>query len=189
MLDPPEHDGHADRRLREPPTTRALRTLVPLVVIIAVVVGYLVVSRSGQATVKIGQPAPTLAGTTIDGATLDLASLRGRPVIVNFWYSTCVPCREEFPLLVRELQAHAGDDLAVVGVLYDANVNGAKAFAKEMGATWPTIQDPDHALSARYLVVAAPQSYFVDREGVVRALQVGPILDEDFQTQFAKIAG
>jgi cytochrome c biogenesis protein CcmG, thiol:disulfide interchange protein DsbE len=138
--------------------------------------------------VKVGEPAPAIAGTTLDGGPFDLASLRGRPVILNFWYSTCEPCRREFPLLKQEVEAKAGDGLAVVGVLFNTNVEGARSFVDEMGATWPTVQDPDKAARESYLVVAAPQSYFIDRDGVVQALHIGEILEEDFDALYPKIA-
>jgi thiol-disulfide isomerase/thioredoxin len=52
----------------------------------------------------VGELAPPITGTTLDGQRLDLASLKGHPVVVNFWYPTCVPCREEFPQLVDKLK-------------------------------------------------------------------------------------
>jgi cytochrome c biogenesis protein CcmG, thiol:disulfide interchange protein DsbE len=108
---------------------------------------------------------------------------------VNFWYPTCVPCRAEFPLLVKELQAKAGDDFAVVGVLSKDKPEMARDFVSEMGATWPTVVDTDKAIAKRYLVLGWPQSYYIDRDGVVRGLQIGEIQDQDFQANYAKISG
>ena len=144
---------------------------------------------SAAATVKVGEAAPAISGTTLDGKPFDLESLKGRPVLVNFWYPTCVPCREEFPLLVKELQAKAGDDFAVVGVLSKDTPDMARDFASEMGATWPTVVDGDQSISKRYLVLGWPQSYYIDRDGVVRGLQIGEIQDQDFEANYAKIAG
>jgi len=137
--------------------------------------------------IDLDQPAPPIVGTTLDGAAFDLASLRGRPVIVNFWGPTCVPCRDEFPLLESKLAEHAGDDLAVVGILmYDAPAP-ARAFVAELGATWATVDDPDGAIRRAYRVLARPQSYFIDADGVVRAVQVGAIESERFEALYAKI--
>ena len=96
---------------------------------------------------------------------------------------------EEFPLLVKELQAKAGDDFAVVGVLSKDTPDMARDFASEMGATWPTVVDGDQSISKRYLVLGWPQSYYIDRRGVVRGLQIGEIQDQDFEANYAKIAG
>lgn len=139
--------------------------------------------------IAVGQPAPAIAGTTLDGAAFDLASYRGRPVIVNFWGPSCVPCRDEFPLLERELAAHAADNLAIVGVLMDDPVAPAQQFVRDYGATWPTVQDPAGALKAAYRVAARPQSYLIDRNGIVRQIQVGQFTQDDFDRLYAAIGG
>lgn len=127
-------------------------------------------------------------GTTLDGQPFDLASLRGRPVLVNFWGPSCIPCRDEFPLFKAKLAAHAGDNLAIVGVLtFDAPAP-ARDFVAQYAATWPTVDDPTGALRTAYRVAARPQTYFIDREGILRAIQVGQLTDAEFEKQFALIA-
>jgi cytochrome c biogenesis protein CcmG/thiol:disulfide interchange protein DsbE len=135
------------------------------------------------------QPAPRFSGTTLDGTTISLAELRGHPVIVNFWGPTCVPCRTEFPLLKAKLAAHAPDGLVVLGVLMADPPEPARTFVAEQGATWPTVIDPNGAIRNAYRVVARPQSYFIDRGGVLRAIQIGEVRDVDFERQYALIAG
>jgi cytochrome c biogenesis protein CcmG/thiol:disulfide interchange protein DsbE len=151
-----------------------------------VILGVGVANRSPQ---LVGSPAPAIASTTLDGAAFDLASLRGRPVIVNFWGPSCVPCREEFPLFKTKLAAHASDGLAIVGVLTYDGPNDAKAFITQYGATWPTVLDPSGAIRTAYRVVARPQSYFIDRSGVLRKIQVGQVTDTDFEADYALISG
>ena len=135
-----------------------------------------------------GQPAPEIAGTTLDGMPFELSSLQGRPVIVNFWGPSCVPCRDEFPLFEAKLEQHAGDGLAIVGVLMDDPVAPARDFAAAYGATWPTVEDPNGTLKAAYRVAARPQSYFIDAAGILRQIQVGEVTDADFERLFATIA-
>ncbi|HSL98342.1 MAG TPA: TlpA disulfide reductase family protein [Candidatus Deferrimicrobiaceae bacterium] len=131
---------------------------------------------------------PDVVGTTLDGTAFDLASLRGRPVIVNFWGPSCVPCREEFPLFRSKLAEHAPDGLAVVGILMFDAPEPARDFIAQMGATWPTLDDPDGAIRRAYRVLARPQSYFVDANGILRAIQVGAVSEADFERQYATIA-
>jgi cytochrome c biogenesis protein CcmG, thiol:disulfide interchange protein DsbE len=138
--------------------------------------------------VTVGQVAPEIVGTTLDGAPFRLSSLRGRPVIINFWGPSCVPCRDEFPLFLAKLTEHAGDGLAIVGILTDDPEAPARDFIAEYGATWPTVVDPDKSIKDRYRVAARPQSYFIDRDGVVRSLQIGKMPDADFERQYAKVA-
>lgn len=138
---------------------------------------------------RVGEPAPPFVSTTLDGYSLDLSSYRGRPVIVNFWGPSCIPCREEFPQFLRELDKHEADGLAIVGVLTDDPVEPARQFAAEYGATWPTVVDPDEAIKRAYRVVARPHTWFIDRDGIIRSIQVGgPMTDEEFARHYERIS-
>ena len=99
-----------------------------------------------------------------------------------------MPCREEFPLLAAKAAAHADDGLVIVGVLTDDPPEPARRFVADYGATWPTVEDPDKALKAAYKVVGRPQTYFIDRGGIVRSVQIGELREADFDRQFAAIA-
>jgi len=145
-------------------------------------------TRGGSAKAGIGEPAPAIVGTTLDGKPFRLADLHGRPVILNFWGPSCVPCREEFPLLEAKQAQYAPEGLQIVGVLTDDPPAPAVDFVAEYGATWPTVIDPDHAAKTAYRVVGRPQSYFVDASGIIRSIQVGELTDADFDRQYAKIA-
>jgi thiol-disulfide isomerase/thioredoxin len=84
-----------------------------------------------------GTPAPALRLQGLDGRPVDLAALRGRPVVVNFWATWCEPCVREFPLLRQAAAAHRADRLAVVGVLTSDRPAAARDFVGAYGATWP----------------------------------------------------
>ena len=162
----------------------ALAALATLVIVAAVA---LLPKGTGPGVAK-GQPAPAVSGTTLDGAKFDLASLRGRPVIVNFWGPTCVPCRDEFPLFKQELAAHAADGLAIVGVLMYDGPDDARRFVDELGANWPTVDDPSGAIRSAYRVVGRPQSYFIDAAGILREISVGQVTEAGFASFYASIA-
>jgi cytochrome c biogenesis protein CcmG, thiol:disulfide interchange protein DsbE len=147
------------------------------------------VTRLSQAPQIVGSQAPAVAGTTLDGAPLDLASFRGRPVILNFWGPSCVPCRDEFPLFESKLAAIGAAKLAIVGVLTFDGPDDARAFVAQYGATWPTVQDPAGTIRMAYRVIARPQTYFIDRAGIVRKIQVGQVTDAEFDRDYALIAG
>lgn len=138
--------------------------------------------------VGLGRPAPDISGQTLDGGDFRLADLRGRPIVVNFWGPSCIPCRAEFPVLGDKLVEHAADGLVIVGVLMDDPPEPARAFVAEMGATWDTVIDPDDRIEDAYLVPARPQSYFIDAAGVLRAVQIGEMTAEVFERQYATIA-
>ena len=137
---------------------------------------------------KIGQPAPAITATALDGTQVDLSTLKGKPVIVNFWASWCVPCREEFPLFQQKL-AELGptDGLEILGVLYKDEPEMAQRFLSDVGEAWPTVADPDGVLADAYRVVAPPQTYFIDADGILQAIHIGQVDAEDFDAQYAKI--
>jgi cytochrome c biogenesis protein CcmG/thiol:disulfide interchange protein DsbE len=143
---------------------------------------------SDQPGIAVGSAAPAITGMTLDGTPFDLASLRGRPVIVNFWGPSCVPCRDEFPLFKQELAAHAADGLAIVGILMFDGPDDAKAFIAQYGATWPTVDDPSGAIRTAYRAVARPQSYFIDRGGILRKISVGQVTEASFADLYATIS-
>lgn len=126
-------------------------------------------------------------GTTLDGGTVRLSELRGRPVIVNFWGPSCVPCRQEFPLLIAKAAEHADAGLAIVGVLMGDPPEPAREFATDFGATWPTVIDPEGSIRSAYRVAARPQTYFIDRDGILRSIQIGEVVEADFDRQYALI--
>jgi len=148
----------------------------------------LLAGRVGSpALIERGKPAPGIVGTTLEGAPFDLADLRGKPVIVNFWGPSCVPCRDEFPLFLSKLDEHASDGLTIVGVLMHDPPAPALDFIREFGATWTTVDDPSGEIRAAYRAVARPQSYFIDADGIVRAIQVGEVTGDRFEQQYALI--
>ena len=175
-------DGPIEARPIRVVRSRLLALLAAIVLVTAACGG------SGSTDARTGQPAPAIAGTALDGSAVDLASLRGKPVIVNFWASWCPPCREEFPLLAEKLAALGPTDgLQIVGVLFEDEPELAQQFLTDSGAAWPTIDDPDGALAKAYRIAAPPQTYFIDKDGILRGIQVGQVRPEDFDTQYAKI--
>ena len=165
--------------------------LLALLVAVLTTAGVLLIVRGQGAQderAAVGQPAPAIKGTTLDGSTFDLATLAGKPVVINFWGPSCVPCRDEFPLLEAKTAEHAADGLTVVGVLTDDPVEPARDFVTQYGADWATVIDPDKAIKTAYRVAARPQTYFVDRSGTIRSIQVGELTDADFERQYARIA-
>jgi len=122
----------------------------------------------------VGKPAPEISLATLEGAPMTLSQLRGRPVIVNFWASWCIPCREEFPLLVDARAHYAAQGLEILGVVHDDAAAPAAAFAASYGATWPMVLDADDAAWTAYHGAFVPISYFVDRTGIVQAVSYGP---------------
>jgi cytochrome c biogenesis protein CcmG, thiol:disulfide interchange protein DsbE len=108
-------------------------------------------------------------------------------VIVNFWASWCVPCREEFPLLVSAYQKYAAQGLQIVGVVHDDNAQSAGDFAQSYGATWPLALDLSNAAWEAFNGAFVPVSYYIDRDGIVRTVSYGPPPSGFLDDQIAQI--
>lgn len=105
--------------------------------------------------------AMTLHPLSGAGPQLSLNQYRGRPVVINFFASWCVPCKAETPLLARFFRAHHGQ-VAILGVDVNDNAAAAKRFVRAAGAGYPVGTDPAGAAATRYGVVAIPQTFFLN---------------------------
>jgi cytochrome c biogenesis protein CcmG, thiol:disulfide interchange protein DsbE len=134
-----------------------------------------------------GTPAPPLALPGLDGGRVDLAALRGRPVVVNFWATWCEPCVREFPLLRAAAGAHRPDRLAVVGVLSGDRPAAARAFVRRQQATWPVALDPSSATAAAWGAVGLPHTFFLRPDGTLASHQLGELTQASLDRQLAGI--
>jgi peroxiredoxin len=145
-------------------------------------------SRSLAAqTYPPGTPAPALRLPALDGGRVDLAALRGRPVVVNFWATWCEPCVREFPLLRQAATSHRRDRLAVVGVLSGDRPAAARAFVRRHDATWPVALDPDSATATAWGAVGLPHTWFIRPDGTLASHQLGELTQASLDRQLAAI--
>jgi cytochrome c biogenesis protein CcmG/thiol:disulfide interchange protein DsbE len=145
--------------------------------------GPIVVSRSPL----LDRAAPAIELRDLEDRPVSLAAYRGRPVIVHFWASWCIPCRTEFPLYKRVRAEHAAEGLEVLGIIYDDSVEAAAGFYQVQGADWPAMEDPGGLVAAQWRVVGLPITYFVDRQGIVRGVSYGPPPPDALDTLLRRI--
>ncbi len=142
--------------------------------------------------VAIDQPAPDFALTDLDGETVMLSDFRGKTVVLNFWASWCPPCREEMPEfqeLWDERGEHGADDLVMIALdfLVQDTMADARKFIEGNGFTFPVLFDTaDGAVAERYRVRGLPATFFIDREGVVRWINYGPVFGNLLPSGVAK---
>ncbi|WP_184134712.1 TlpA family protein disulfide reductase [Deinococcus humi] len=168
------------------------RVLPPLIAAALVgVLGYTLLSPAKNATTGgplIGKPAPDFTLTSLDEVSISLASLKGRPVVLNFWASWCGPCREEAPLF-RELGAQqTADGAAILGILFqETKEQNARDFIKEFALAYPTLRDPGINTGVDYGVSGIPETVFIDKEGIVQFMDRGGLTRERLNAGLEKI--
>ena len=174
-------DSHAPTRSRR---WRLVRWTSLVVVVVVVGVGAVFGSRLGQDPTLvdsplIGTPAPTATLPNLEGSgSVSLADLRGQIVVINFWASWCVACREEHPALVSAANDYRAAGVVFVGVNYQDQRGAAIAFLDEMGrgdpAAYRYVTDPDSRLALDFGVFGVPETFFIDGAGTVVAKITGP---------------
>jgi cytochrome c biogenesis protein CcmG/thiol:disulfide interchange protein DsbE len=190
------------RRLRGVPPGRLLILVVLVVVAVVLPAGAALLDRGDPATrlkpvtsssapaaqtYPPGTPAPALRLPGLDGGQVDLAALRGRPVVVNFWASWCDPCVREFPLLRQAAAGHRRDRLTVVGVLSGDSPAAARPFLRRNNATWPIALDPNAATATAWGAVGLPHTYFIRPDGTLASHQLGELTQASLDRQLAQI--
>ena len=117
-----------------------------------------------------------------------LADLRGKPVIVNFWASWCVPCRKEFPTFRAAQTKYRAQGLEIVGITFKDLTGDARAFAKQQHANWTLAQGGDgDPVGRAYGVRALPQTFFINRHGTIVARYYGAPSGAGFDAEVARI--
>jgi len=131
----------------------------------------------GKGRVGVGTTAPGFAAPAIvDGQRVELATFRGRPVLVNFWGSWCDPCRRELPRLVDADRAGT----PVLGVAVEDSRRRARQMLADVGAGWPSADDPDRKIARQWGVGSGfPVTFAIDAGGVIRGRHIGEMSAED----------
>ena len=117
--------------------------------------------------------AAFLASTWLPGHALDLAEYRGKVVIVDFWASWCVPCRQSFPWFNAMYDEYGDDGLVILGVNTNDDAAEAQQFLEEFPAKFEIVYDPDGRLAQDFGVVAMPSSYVFSRDGELDTRHLG----------------
>jgi cytochrome c biogenesis protein CcmG/thiol:disulfide interchange protein DsbE len=108
-----------------------------------------------------------------EGATYDLASLRGKSVVLNLWASWCPPCREEAPILQRLWERYRDKDVVVLGIDTQDGSAEARAFIREFGLTFPSLRDGTDTTQGRFQTSQLPETFVIDPEGKIRLVYRG----------------
>ncbi len=121
-----------------------------------------------------GAMAPDFTARDLAGKEVKLSDLRGKVVLVNFWATWCPPCREEIPSMVKLNQAMAGKPFQMIALSIDEGGKGAiEQFFAKSGQTLPAYLDGEQKVAARYGITGVPETFVVDKKGVILKKVVG----------------
>jgi peroxiredoxin len=144
------------------------------------------VASLAWAAQTLSGPAPNFALQTLDGQQVSLASLKGKVVMVNFWATWCVPCRQEMPHLQALYEKYNGLGFELLAVNVEKNnADGARKWLEETPVTFTVLSDPNNEVTKLYKVQTMPSTVLVARDGTMRFIHHGykPGFENDYQTQ------
>jgi cytochrome c biogenesis protein CcmG, thiol:disulfide interchange protein DsbE len=162
----------------EPGAAPRKRRLAPYISLaVAAVVAALFVLLAGSKSEKPdtvstflrNKPAPAVSSTTLDGKTFDLGRRKGSWVVLNFFQSTCLPCKAEHPELVAfaEQQAGIADGAELYTVIKDDPDEAVANWFAEHGGDWPIVKDDDGSIATAFGVAQVPETWIIDPSGIV----------------------
>lgn len=179
---PPQQDETASSAGAQKSGLRRLRFAAVAAVVLIIGIAAIFGARLGRDPNLVDTP---LIGTQASdrtvpyleqSGTFSLRELRGKVVVVNFWASWCVPCRDEHPALVAAADAYRKAGVTFVGVLYQDRKSAATGFLDELGRgkSYRYVTDPGSRMAIDFGVFGVPETYFIDRTGRIVAKITGP---------------
>ncbi len=147
-----------------------------VLLIVLFVVGYVAKHRPiGKKIITTGDRAPDFRIPAPDGRFFSLSDFKGKIVMVHFWATWCPPCVDELPLLAKLYPQLAGKDFEMLAVSVDeGGANAVTAFMGQHSLHIPVLLDPDRSVAGLYGTYKFPETYIIDRQGIVQYKVIGP---------------
>ena len=150
-------------------------------IILVLLVSVLLLGGCGQQE-QGGQPKVATVGFTAPDFTLvdtknrtwTLSELKGKVVFINFWATWCPPCRQELPSMQELFMSMPGDKFKMLSILSNDEPTFAEKMAEDTGCTFPVMDDPDSSVGKAYGLTGVPETFIVDKEGILREKFIGP---------------
>lgn len=134
--------------------------------------------------VNVGDAAPAFRAETLAGGRIDFpAGFSGQPVVIRFWADWCPYCAGEMQAIEKVYRRHGGRAFTVLAINAGQDQSSVAAFVRRIGVSYPILLDPQAEIARRYGVVGLPTTFFVDRQGIIRAKLVGEASEAVFAAQ------
>jgi cytochrome c biogenesis protein CcmG, thiol:disulfide interchange protein DsbE len=144
---------------------------------------------SPEVKAEIGYLAPDFNLKDINGKSVKLSDLRGKPVYINFFATWCPPCKEEIPELQKFYNANKDKMVFLaIDITFNDKLEDVKTMIQENNLTYPILLDEDqkNGAAAIYEITGVPEHYFIDKDGILRDKAIGPMDLESLQQGFNK---
>lgn len=123
-----------------------------------------------------GREAPAFSLPMLEaGDSIELTELRGNVVVVNFWASWCIPCRQEHPVLLEAAEKYKDSQVRFVGIAYNDKPEDSKRWLQELGTAYPSLIDEGARTAIDYGVSGVPETFILNKQGVVAFKKFGPL--------------
>lgn len=147
------------------------RLLKILIYFVPLAILGLIVMGCSASVVEVGKPAPDFQLPDLDGKEVNLSDFKGKPVLLNFWAGWCRPCVEEMPYLQQVYEEWP--ELVVLTVNLGDSPSTVNRFMQSHQLSLPVLLDTKQSLAQKYNVVSIPTTFFIDKDGIVRAKIIG----------------
>jgi cytochrome c biogenesis protein CcmG/thiol:disulfide interchange protein DsbE len=147
-------------------------------------------NQANSADPLIGHAAPnfTLDALSLHAPAISLASFKGKPVVLNVWNSACVPCVQEAPLLQSQWQRVKPQGIVFIGIDFQDAKSDGLSFLQKYGVTYPNVLDATGSTAISYGVTGAPETIFINRQGIVISRVIGELTVQTLQSNLQLIS-
>ncbi len=135
---------------------------------------------------RIGRLAPDFTLVDLEGNLVTLSDFRGETVFLNFWATWCPPCRAEMPEMEAVYQEYKDKGVVVIGVDVQEAEEEVRQYVQQGGYSWTFVLDTTGEVTVSYKITGIPTSFFIDREGVIQAMNIGAMTKRDMETKLSE---
>ena len=158
-----------------------MKKTLTAILAIALALGAVATSCTGQPTTNGGTAGPPEVGKlvpdfeldTLDGQTVVLSQLSGTPVLLNFWATWCGPCRHEMPYLQQVYEDWPGDELVLLTINIGESPSQVAEFMQGQGLSFPVLLDSQGEIAEKYGIRGIPTTFFIDKDGIIQDIRIG----------------
>lgn len=160
------------------------RSVLALLAII--LLGLLAAQGCASSAPEVGRLAPDFTLTDLEGNSVTLSDFRGKVVFINFWATSCPSCRAQMPEIEDVYQEYKSQDVVVIGVNLLEDENEVRRYVQQGGYSWTFVIDTTGEVAISYGITIIPANFFVDKEGIIRAVNVEAMTKIAMESQLAE---